>query len=191
MANPSLILAGAQTAGSIISGLTGSSASRKAAKKLKEIGKLNYAELMRQAEVEQDLGTQEIMNLLDVQAHQRGVVEGMYSKSGVLMTGTPAQAMREMEEDFGFTVEQAEESIDERVRRIRFQARMALEGAELRAEGYEEQAKGDILGAVFGGAKGALSMFSAWGGGMNQPPQTLEPDRFDPSKNYLLTGFQA
>jgi hypothetical protein len=186
-----MILGGVKVASSLIGGALGSRASKKAAERAKEIGRLNYQELMRRAEVEQDLGTQEILGLLDSQARQRGTVEGMYSKSGLLLTGTPAAAMQEMEEDMAFNVEQAEESVSERVQRLRFQARMSKLGAEAQVDTYKEQARGDIIGSVFGAVEGGLDMFSAWGGGQNNPPATPQPERFDPTKNYLLTGWQS
>ena len=203
MLDPMTIMGGVTIASNLIGGLMGKSASDEAAERAMKIGKLNYAEFMRQADIAGELGSQEVMNLLEAQARHKGTVKGMYGKSGLLMTGTPALAMAEMQEDFDYNVEQAQESVQERVTRLEHSAEMALLGAEARAAGYEEQGRGDLWSAGFGAAKGALQMYSGWG--MNkpevtQPPSPIKMDygMFNPEMNYinqintggLLTDFQ-
>ena len=201
MPAPALVLGAVSIASSLAKGALGFGANKKDAERLREIGKKNYAELMRQAELEGDVGSQQVVNLLEQQARQKALVGSMYSKSGLSMTGTPARSMAEMQEDFDYNVDQAQESVQERVARIQHQAEMALMSAESQAAGADQAGRNALIGAGFGAAKGFLQAYGGLGDkvpGSTPEPMALDYGLFNPQMNTInemntsgmLTGFQ-
>lgn len=194
MPAPALILGGAQVVSSLYGGIKGRSSAKKAAKATKRIGRMRAAELTRQAEEEDKFRIEEKQAELDAYKHRMEQVSGMYSKSGVLMTGTPAMAMEKQREADIYALEQGDEAAQERARRLREAAKIELEEAAAAASGYQSRGTADLISGVVGAVQGGAQMWGPiknWMGSQNDPLAGVKPpQQFDPRQNYLLEGWQ-
>ena len=204
MPSPALLLGGAQVAQGLYAGLTGRSASRKAAKHAKAIGAARAAELTRQAGYEDQLAIEQEKAQREAQAQRMAQIEGMYAKSGILLTGSPAQAIQKQEETDVYNIEQASGAAAERSRRLREAAKLELAGAGATAEAYKTQGDTDLVSglipaAVAAAPFGAIGVAGLAGGfgtlsnwlGAKRDMWGVKPQAFDMRQNYLLEGWQA
>ena len=191
--DPLTIMAGASIAGSLFSGFSGFGAGKKAAKKAKEIGRLNKAEFERQAVLESDLRTKQKSSELDANARRMGQIEGMYSKSGLMLTGTPAQAIQEQGGIGLYNMGELDEASAERVRSLRMQARLETIQAGAAASAYKAQGQTDLISGFFSAAKSGVQMYSGmenWMGG-KKTPGIQAPKPFDANFNYSLQDWRT
>jgi hypothetical protein len=98
MPGPAVILGGAMIAKGLYGGIAGLSAGKKAAREAKRVAEARAKELGNQATYEGELAIEQENAQRDAYAHRLSTIEGMYSKSGLLLTGTPAQAMDKQRE---------------------------------------------------------------------------------------------
>ena len=164
MPGPAAILAGAKIASSLYGGFSGLSSGKKAAKEAKRAAEARAKELGIQADYEGELAIEQKTAQLDANTRRLSEVEGLYSKSGLLLTGTPAHAMDKQKETDEYNIEQSTKAADERVRRLRVQAQMEIESGEAQADAYKTQGKTDLYSGLFGAAT-AASPYAAAGFG--------------------------
>lgn len=158
MPAPALILGGAQIASSLIGGLAGRKAAKKSAKQIKALGAARAEELTRQAEQEDELRVEQKKAEFDANKRRMEQISGMYSKSGLLLTGTPAVAMQQQKETDIYNIQQGDEAAQERARRLREAAKIEIQSAELSAKGYETQGKTDLYSGILGAGMGAAQL---------------------------------
>jgi hypothetical protein len=180
-----MILGGAQVAQSLIGGFSGRKAAKKAAKRAKEIGRLQSEEFGRRVKEEQRLGVAEQKGMSDAQKKRRSLIEGMYATSGLLMTGTPAQALSEQEQADIANRAEAGAASESRVRSLQASAKIAALNTSIQVDAFKTQGQTAMMQAGFGGMEGLGSMYTPlknWLGGQKKKGDT--PVRAD-----LLKGF--
>ena len=155
---------------SLYSAFSGSSDKKKAAEQAKKIGELQSAELLRRADEEQRLGIEQQKSMLDQQARRAELIKSMYSKSGLLLTGTPGMALSEQGEVDAYNLNETRLASESRVKSMRKGAELATLGASNLVTAYDQQGNNAMLSGVFGAIGGATQMYgslSNWGGGKN------------------------
>lgn len=153
------------------------------ARRAKEIGKLNADEINR-------VGTEEQKSMLDLNARRMARIESMYSKSGLLLTGTPATAIQSQKRMDQY-------ALNEHNQQVQFRAKMEKLMAANQAAQYMGQAKAAgmnattaLIGGLFGAAQGGIQMGQGIAGMLQQSRmQTIQKMNAYSQAQYNATGF--
>lgn len=196
-----MILGAAQIAGGLISGISGRRAGKKSSEMQKRLGAIQQAEYGKQITAETENRIETKATELNAKATRLGTIQGMYEKSGLLMTGTPGKALKEQRENFDYNIEQGDEASIERARQIKVQARVAAMSSKARADAYSTQGDTDAIAGGFMALKGGLNFTEGMNSWLGNPGQA-DPDRGGDNfwnnlgkgktvgdLSYLLEGF--
>lgn len=167
-------------ASGLMSGISGYRAGKKAAKKAKEVGKLRAGEYLRQAGNEMEYNTDQQKAIAEAQARRMATIGTMYSKSGLMLTGTPKLAMEAQKEADAYTIEQASKAGSEQVRALNTAAKMERKVAGSAARALETEGRTALVGGLF-------SAGDALAGWMGQPKK--QPDNKKQNGWGILNGF--
>lgn len=151
-----MIAGGFGVAQGFYSGITGyrsGKSQQKAYKRMAEIarktGEMNAAEIER-------TGTEGQKSMADAQARRLSRIEGMYAKSGLLLTGTPATAITAQKRMDQYAMNEYNEQ-------VAFRAKIERMMASNQAAQYMGQAKAagisattSLIGGLFGAGAGAV-----------------------------------
>jgi hypothetical protein len=191
-----MIAGGLSIASGLVSGLSGRSAAKKQkkaykamARKAREIGKLNVAEIER-------TGVEGQKSMLDQQARRAARIESMYAKSGNIMSGTPAVAQQEQKRMDQYALNEYNQQV---AFRAKLQSESMVQQYLGQAKAAGMQGTNALIGGLFGAAAGAVQFGTGaqdWLGslkqsnalspitqqnGMNYSYGTLMNNQFDPT----------
>ena len=163
--------AGLSIGSSIFSGISGYNSAKKAAAQRKKIAEMRAGEFERQADLTQEQGVEMQQQAMDQLARRRSMIEGMYSKSGLMMTGTPAVAMQEQKQADIENLQNLEKQTAENVRALKKSAELERLGGQYDADAMKTKGKTSLIQGGLGAFSGAVDLFS-WMGALNTPKQS-------------------
>ena len=155
-----------QIGSSLYSGFSGYKAKKKQEKKLKKIGKMRAAEYERQADLTLEQGIEQEKQVSDQLARRRSLIEGMYSKSGLLLTGTPATAMSEQRTADIENIENLRKDVSERAKSLRKAAQIERLQTGYGASALDKQATTSLIQGGIGAFSGVVDLYK-WFSGRN------------------------
>lgn len=194
MAVAAILAGGLQVAQGLYGGITGYRAGKKRkeayqslAQQAKEVGRLNVAEIER-------TGVEEQKSMADQMARRMARIQSMYSKSGLLLTGTPAtaqQAQKRMDQ-YALNEHNQQVAFRAKIEKLMNASQVAQYQGQAKAAGME--AATALIGGLFGATQGGVQ----FGVGMNNWLQDLKKKQipyaaqsaFNPKTNYA-SGWQA
>ena len=156
---PLAILGAAQIASSLFSGFSGSKSAKKAAAQAKRIAKAQGAEYERQIGEEEVFRAEQRKSELDTSIRRLSTAKGIYAKSGLLLTGSPAQALEEQERIDQYNIGQMDKQSQSRIEALRAQARIAMLGGQQTASALRTQGQTAMISGLFGAAQGGINIY--------------------------------